>query len=95
MSQNTPSDNGRSQLPFNTALAAVLGQVGCLTVAIILLALFGGLWLDGFFHTRPTFTIILTLASIPVTLILMYWVVVTATARYQKKSSETQRPEEG
>lgn len=69
---------------FNLTLAAVAGQVGCLTVLIIFLALLAGLWLDNRFGTpRPLFTIALLLASVPVTLITMVWVVRQTTSRIQ------------
>ncbi|MEX1247282.1 MAG: hypothetical protein WEA61_02270 [Anaerolineales bacterium] len=72
---------------MNMTLAAVIGQVGCLTVFIVLAALLGGLWLDSQFQTRPIFVIGLLLASVPVTLILMFWVVRKATARMQSDNS--------
>ena len=84
--------------PFakNLTLAAVVGQVGCLTVFVILAALVAGLWLDGLFGTRPIFIVGLLLASVPVTLILMFWVVRQATARMQSDSSSkaTQQSQE-
>ena len=62
-------------------LAGVLGQVGCLTLLIILAALVAGLWLDNQFHTRPLFVLILVLASIPVTLVLMFRLVLSIAPR--------------
>ena len=63
-------------------MAAVAGQVGCLTIVIILAALFGGLWLDSRFGSdRPFFTISLMILSVPVTLVAMFWVVRKTTAR--------------
>lgn len=66
---------------YNLTLAAVAGQVGCITVFIIALALLAGLWLDNQFGTRPLFLVGLLLASVPVTLITMFWVVRQATSR--------------
>ncbi|MEX2143873.1 MAG: AtpZ/AtpI family protein [Anaerolineales bacterium] len=84
--------------PFarNLTLAAVVGQVGCLTVLIIVAALMAGLWLDGLFGSRPIFIVGLLLASVPVTLILMFWVVRKATSRWQSdySSQETQQSQE-
>ncbi|MEX2161104.1 MAG: AtpZ/AtpI family protein [Anaerolineales bacterium] len=71
----------------NMTLAAVIGQVGCLTVVIILAALLAGLWLDSQFQTRPIFVIGLLLGSVPLTLILMFWLVRKATARMQSDNS--------
>ena len=79
--QEQPSKKGK-QYGLNLALAAVAGQVGCLTVVIVLAALFGGLWLDNYFATdNPFFTIGLMIASVPVTLALMLWIVRRTTAR--------------
>ena len=76
---NQPQQNNK-QYAFNMALAAVAGQVGCLTRVIILVALFGGLWLDDLLATRPLFTVILLVGSVPVTLIAMFWMVRKATS---------------
>jgi hypothetical protein len=75
----TETDRVRSV--WNLTLAGVAGSVGCLTVLIIILALFGGLWLDNQLQTRPTFTILFLIGSVPVTLIAMFWLVRQATAR--------------
>lgn len=75
------TERKRAQRTLNLTLAAVAGQVGCLTLAIIFVALFLGLWLDRRLESRPLFTVILTIGSVPVTLVLMFWVVKKATAR--------------
>jgi len=49
----------------NLTLAAILGQVGCLTIVIIFVALFGGLWLDKYLDTKPLFTVGLMILSVP------------------------------
>jgi F0F1-type ATP synthase assembly protein I len=79
---------------YNLTLAAVAGQVGCLTVVIIALALLAGLWLDNQFGTRPLFLVGLLLASVPVTLITMFWVVRQATSRIQNEGSLKQESED-
>ena len=81
MSQDEQPQRDQAQYAFNLTLAAVAGQVGCLTLVIIFVALFGGLWLDNVLETRPLFTLVLLLGSIPVTIILMFWVVRKATSR--------------
>lgn len=80
------------QYTFNLTLVAVAGQVGCLTLVIVLLALFGGLWLDNRLGTRPWFTVLLMLGSVPVTLIVMFKVVRLTTSRM--KSDSNSIPEE-
>jgi hypothetical protein len=86
-----PVEQKRAQNAFPLTLAAVVGQVGCLTLVILLGAIFCGIWLDGRFGTKPLFTIGLAVASIPVTLVVMLWVVKAATSRLQdnqKRNSE-------
>ncbi len=90
----SPGDKRRDnvQYAYNLTLAAVAGQVGCLTLVIVIASLFVGLWLDVHFGTKPLFTIIVMIASVPVTLGLMFWVVRNATSRIQsvpKPSTET------
>jgi hypothetical protein len=79
---------------FNLTLASVTGQVGCLTIIIILASLFGGLWLDNRFHaTRHMFTLGLMIISIPITLVVMFWVVRTATSK-MKINQKTEQSKE-
>jgi len=66
---------------LNLTLAGVAGQVGCVTLIIILAALLSGLWLDSRFQTRPVFTLILILASIPVSLLVMLYIVRKLTSK--------------
>jgi hypothetical protein len=72
--------------PENLALAVagVLLQVGCLTVIILLAALGGGLLLDTRFNSRPLFTLVLVLGSIPVTVYLLFRIVLSGTKRLQQ-----------
>ena len=86
---NQPEKN-RSQYIFNMTLAAVAGQVGCLTLIIVLSALFGGLWLDNHYNTGGNvYTIGLMVASVPVTLVLMFWVVRKATSKIRLESKQS------
>jgi len=78
-----PTGTNRKYFNQSVVLGAVVGQVGCLTLVFVLAVLFGGLWLDNYLDTRPIFTVILMIASVPVTLIAMFWIVRKATARLQ------------
>lgn len=82
------SDGNRRSIFYSVSLAAVVGQVGCLTLIIVLAALFGGLWLDNQFGTEPVITILLMVASVPVTLIMMFLVVKAATSRIKSDSKK-------
>jgi hypothetical protein len=84
MSQTEPKEGkDRAQYTFNLALAGVAGQVGCLTTIIVVAAIVAGLWLDSRLDTRPTFTIVFVVASVPFTLAAMFWVVKKVTSRIQ------------
>ncbi len=81
MSQPEKQGKDRFQYAMNLTLASIAGQVGCLTLVIIFVALFAGLWLDRYLDTKPLFTIVLLIGSVPVTLFLMFRVVKAATNR--------------
>jgi MFS-type transporter involved in bile tolerance (Atg22 family) len=78
---------------LNLTLAGVAAQVGCLTLVIVLGAVLGGLWLDARFETRPVITLVLVFTSIPVSLIFMFFLARSATAKI-KTNLENQRREE-
>jgi hypothetical protein len=50
------------------------GEVGCLTLVIVLAAVFGGIWLDRVLGTQPFFTVLFVLGSAPLALVLTFWV---------------------
>jgi hypothetical protein len=81
-----PAGENRKVLNQGVVLGAVVGQVGCLTLIIVLAALFGGLWLDNWLGTKPYLTVTLMIASVPVTLIVMFWIVRKATNRLQQQN---------
>jgi len=73
---------------LNTLLVVMIGQVGCLTLIIILASVFGGLWLDQTFGTKPVFTLALLFAGIPVSVLVML-VVARRTLARLKEEAET------
>ena len=70
---------------ISTLLIVVIGQVGCLTLAVILASVFGGLWLDKTFGTKPVFTLVLLFAGIPLSVFLMLYVSRKSLARLKEK----------
>jgi F0F1-type ATP synthase assembly protein I len=81
MSNPDDQNKDRLQHAYNLTLASVTGLVGCLTMVIVIAALVLGLWLDKSFDTKPLFTLILIIGSVPVTLVVMFMVVNSATKR--------------
>jgi F0F1-type ATP synthase assembly protein I len=77
---------GRSIL--NTLLIVMIGQVGCLTLVIILASVFGGLWLDKTFNTKPVFTLALLFAGIPISVLVMLFVARRTLARLKDQAEE-------
>ncbi len=75
--------NSDKQARSNLALAAVASQVGVVTIVIVFAALIGGLLLDKQFDTKPMFTLLLLVFSMPVTVFLMIKIVKSATSRIQ------------
>ena len=89
--KNSSAFNQKTKF-FNLTLAAVTAQVGCLTLVIILGAVFGGLWLDAQYQTKPWFTVGLLIASIPVSLTIIFFVV-RLTLNKLKENVEKQQQE--
>ena len=94
---NRPADANRKFSIMNVTLAVVAGQVGCLTLLIVLAAVLGGLWLDQYFQTKPVLTIALLVVSIPISLVVMLGVVRSATRKIkvEQGQKELDQKEEG
>jgi F0F1-type ATP synthase assembly protein I len=86
MSVPNPQKSNRKQAILNITLAIAAGQVGCATLIIVLVAVIGGLWIDSQLGTRPTFTIVLVLISIPVSLLVMLFLARAAVGRIKAQS---------
>jgi hypothetical protein len=81
MTPDLQPKGGRRRYWANLTLAGIAGQVGCLTLVIIAGALLLGLWLDAQLNSRPLVTLILLVASVPVSLGTMFFVVRQAVKR--------------
>jgi F0F1-type ATP synthase assembly protein I len=84
----------RKQYTANLALAAVASQVGCVTIVIVAISLILGLWLDNRFDTSPIFLATITIASVPVTVIIMLWIVRSVTARIKPSEGDKENSQE-
>ena len=79
-------EKGRGIL--NTLLIVMIGQVGCVTLIIILASVFAGLWLDNTFGTKPVFTLVLLFAGIPISVLVMLVVARRTLARLKEKAEK-------
>jgi hypothetical protein len=73
---------------LSTLLIVMVGQVGCLTLVIILASVFGGLWLDNTFGTKPVFTLVLLFAGIPISVLVMLVVARKTLARLKDQAEK-------
>lgn len=74
---------GKGQDEFRTAVTMTVVWVAGLTLVVIFAALFAGMLLDKVLNSKPLFTILLIVASIPVTIYLTFRVVKAASSRIQ------------
>ena len=72
------------QINQTAFLAGIVGQIGCITVIIIGLAMGAGILLDRFLGTSPIFTILFLVGSVPVTLFVTVRVSLMAANRAQR-----------
>ncbi len=86
------SSNRPEGIVKNLALASMLSQIGCITIVIVIGALLAGLWVDNLFHTKPLFTILALLASIPVSVFSLVRVALSTAAQFQ---SDIKKEKEG
>jgi F0F1-type ATP synthase assembly protein I len=75
------SKDDRQQVVFGVVLATTVAQIGCVTVFIILGALALGLVLDSQLGTKPLFTLLLVLASIPLSLYILVRIALSTAAQ--------------
>ena len=84
------------QLNLLTAFvaAAVVGLFEDTLDKIVILAVFGGIWLDRILGTKPLFTISLVLVSAPLALVLTYWIARRAVKDIHPGSAAQPKPEQ-
>jgi multisubunit Na+/H+ antiporter MnhG subunit len=87
------SSNRPVGIAKNLALAGMLSQIGCATAVIIVAALLGGLWVDSRLNTKPLFTALFLLLSIPVNVYGLVRVALTAAAQFQSEIKNVEKKE--
>jgi F0F1-type ATP synthase assembly protein I len=88
----------KQQDEFRAAVTMTVVWVAGLTLIIIFVALFAGILLDRLLNSKPIFTIVLTIASIPLTIFATFRVVKAASSRIQpakKKADPEEEPHRG
>lgn len=92
-SEEDKSQAERAQESLKLAFG-LLAQVAVWTVGLLLVAIFGGQWLDRVLETGRTFTIILILASFPATLYIIYRVALSTVAKIKPAARRQPRTKE-
>lgn len=91
-----PEENGinKHRNTHNLVIAAMAGQVGCLTLLIIIAAVLGGRALDARLGTEPWFTIGLIVASVPLSLLVMLFIARKTVSKIKTEQSLKSNEEE-
>jgi F0F1-type ATP synthase assembly protein I len=76
-------------------LAILVGQVGIVTLVIIIAAVLAGLALDKNLGTKPWFTIGLLVASIPLSILTMIFIARKTISKIKTTPSKSQDQEAG
>ena len=84
----------KQQDEFRSAVTMTVVWVAGLTLGIIFIALFAGILLDRVLNTKPIFTIVLTIASIPATIYATFRVVKAASSRIRSAPNQVKSEEE-
>jgi TRAP-type C4-dicarboxylate transport system permease small subunit len=79
------SDQRQANVAF--IVASVLAQVGCLTLLLVGVAIGLGRWLDAQLGTGGLSTVILVLASVPLTFYFVIRLVLRGTSDLQRKAN--------
>ncbi len=79
----------------NLTVIALVGQVGCLTLLIVLGAVFAGMWIDSRMNSRPAGTIILVAVSVPLAIFVMLKVVRGTLRKLGLESNPPENLKEG
>ncbi len=88
----------KQQDEFRAAVTMMVVWVASLTLIIIFVALFAGILLDRSINSKPLFTIVFTIASIPVTIYATFRVVKAASSRIkpaERKVNSEEEPHSG
>lgn len=86
MDENNPKNPPVAALNQSLIQGGKIGlQIGCAGVALTIGALLLGLWLDGQLHTKPWATLALLLASMPISVYVVYRLAQRAAAQSQRR----------
>jgi hypothetical protein len=71
----------RPRVLSDAQIASLVAQAGCLVIVALFAFLAAGVGLDKVLHTRPLFTLLFVLGSMPLTLVALYRFAVGAVSK--------------
>ena len=93
MAQNEKPKQDNVQYALNMGLAGLAGTVGVVTLVIVIVALVLGIFLDRQLNTKPLFTILILLGSMPITLYVMFRLALGAISKIRPAQPEKKKEE--
>ena len=78
-----PEQGAGGQHAIAWSIASLMTQVGCVTLFFALAAIGAGLWLNSQLDTRPLFTVIFFLVSVPITFYVLIRLVLHSAGRLE------------
>ena len=89
-----PTQKGNTTVSYPMSVAVIGTQVGCVTLAIVLASVLGGMWLDRQLGTKLIFTFLLVIVSAPVSLLLTFRIAMRSMKNITK-NTESHSPADG
>ena len=86
----TPTKALVGSIPVVASLGA---QVGVVTIIFVLVAVFGGIWLDKLLGTKPVIMVILVLGSAPLSLTITYFMAMRTIKKINPPVGEGEQSE--
>jgi F0F1-type ATP synthase assembly protein I len=84
--------NDRGTYIRNMSYAAMAGQSGCASSALVVGALLLGLWLDSMLGTEPILALVFIILSVPISLVVMVYMVLGAARRITPPQTPQTQP---
>ncbi len=83
LSDPPPEIPKKNQPINNLGVYSVVGQIGCVTLIIVFVALFAGIGLDNLLGTKPAITLFMVLGSAPLSLFITYRLAMRAVKNFK------------
>jgi F0F1-type ATP synthase assembly protein I len=92
----TQDPNSKPRPPALTTpqIASLVAQTGCLVLVAVFVFLGAGIGLDRLLHTKPLFTLLLLVGSMPLTMYVLYRITLRTAARILPPEEKVRRADD-